>query len=134
MLEHYTAQSSLAGTPGDEQLAYWTRDVMLRFGVPEVAVEPYEVLLSYPLSRSLQLIAPAAAAFEASLQEPALDADPTSKRDDIVPTCASLPLPARARARAHASKRTLARRQCVLCVGLRSRRGGVCALWAQGGL
>jgi len=56
-LRRCTAEPHLAGTPGDRRLTEFIADQFRRDGIETEVVE-YKVLLSYPKSVSLQLIAP----------------------------------------------------------------------------
>jgi N-acetylated-alpha-linked acidic dipeptidase len=72
----FSSVSHLAGSTEDHQQAERVRTLLQEYGVPEVSVEEFEVLLSYPRSASLRMVSPAR--FEATLAEPPVPADPTS--------------------------------------------------------
>ena len=54
-LEYITSVAHIAGTPGDHQMAKYVQAQMASYGL-ESAIEPVNVSLNYPVSRSLELI------------------------------------------------------------------------------
>jgi len=77
-LRHYASTEHMAGTEGDLKMAEWTVEMMSSFGLQSEIV-PMDVLLSYPMSRSLELITDSGEVeFHAPLTEKKLTMDPTS--------------------------------------------------------
>eukprot|EP00301_Raphidiophrys_heterophryoidea_P002246 c11052_g1_i1.p1 GENE.c11052_g1_i1~~c11052_g1_i1.p1 ORF type:complete len:704 (+),score=173.11 c11052_g1_i1:37-2148(+) len=77
-LWHYTRNPHVAGTQGDKDLAYWTRDQMRSLGLDSEVVS-VNVSLTYPVRRSLQLQDEAGQViYTASLSEDILAQDNTS--------------------------------------------------------
>lgn len=54
--EHYASYASLAGTTEDRNLATWTRDQFLDFGLTNATIEPYYPFLNYPVHRELAIV------------------------------------------------------------------------------
>lgn len=54
-LEFITAEPHVAGTPGDLKMAKYVRDQFIAAGL-EAVIDPQQVLLTYPVSRSLDLV------------------------------------------------------------------------------
>eukprot|EP00698_Gefionella_okellyi_P021469 TRINITY_DN6973_c0_g1_i1.p1 TRINITY_DN6973_c0_g1~~TRINITY_DN6973_c0_g1_i1.p1 ORF type:complete len:830 (-),score=136.68 TRINITY_DN6973_c0_g1_i1:1179-3668(-) len=84
ILRYLTSAPHLAGTAEDLAQAHFVRDKFLSYGFNDTALFTYKVLLSTPLARSVQMLAPTM--FNLSLQEPVLPEDPTSGDPRIVPT------------------------------------------------
>ena len=77
-LQHITSRPHVAGTPGDHAMAEFVRDTIRAQGI-DAAIDPQRVLLSYPLSRSLDLVdAAGKLVLHAPLSEAILPNDPTS--------------------------------------------------------
>ncbi|KAG0177169.1 hypothetical protein DFQ28_007695 [Apophysomyces sp. BC1034] len=82
----YASQSHIAGTDRDKELAEWTRDKFIEFGVTDTKIETYWPWLNYPKSRRVAIVSPPDLAFEASLKEDPVEEDPSSNRPDAPPT------------------------------------------------
>jgi len=67
----------VVGTLEDHDTAVYTQMVFERNGI-SAEIVPHEVLLSYPVSRSLSIVFPESQRFTAGLQEAAIPEDPTS--------------------------------------------------------
>ena len=66
----YASQVHLAGSEQDENLAEWTRQQWINYGLYDTYIETYYPLLNYPLQRRLAIVeGPEDLLFEASLQE-----------------------------------------------------------------
>jgi len=57
-LKHLTAKPHVASSPRNDELARYIRDKWQEFGLEEVALSTYDVLLSFPKSITVELIAP----------------------------------------------------------------------------
>lgn len=78
MFLHYAAHPHIAGSEKDYELAQWTRDQFLRFGIKNTSIETYYPYLNYPLARRLAIISgPEDLLYEASLKETEEDSTPT---------------------------------------------------------
>ena len=55
-LKHITSKPHVAGTPGDYEMAQYVRDQLVSAGISNAKIDPQRVLLSYPVSRSLELV------------------------------------------------------------------------------
>lgn len=70
---HFTSYASkvhLAGSKQDENLAEWTRQQWINYGLYDTYIETYYPLLNYPEQRRLAIVeGPKELLFEASLQE-----------------------------------------------------------------
>lgn len=87
-LFYYTNESHIAGSPADEARAYYTAQKMREYGIPDVRIEKFNVLLSYPQpnSRRLAIVSGSPVGyngFEASLRENVLPSDPTSGKASV---------------------------------------------------
>lgn len=82
-LQFLTANSHIAGSHEDYITAMYVRDRMLEHGIPDVKVERMNVLLSYPLSRRVEITYPPSALFTASLEEAQYPEDPTSYKPSV---------------------------------------------------
>ncbi|KAK9461446.1 uncharacterized protein V1516DRAFT_664602 [Lipomyces oligophaga] len=82
--EYYTSGVHLAGT--NESMAQWTAEKFKEYGIKSEVVT-YHTLLNYPVDHSVSLIGVnGKLVYEASLEEDMLPEDPTSMRQDRVPT------------------------------------------------
>ena len=79
-------QSHLAGTPRDLELAEWTRDRFMEYGLEDVAITTHEVLLPWPEEITVELTAPRA--WRASMREEPIEGD---KYTQIPAEAAGLP-------------------------------------------
>ena len=78
-LEFITSKAHVAGTQGDYDMALYMQKRLLEAGIPHAQIDPQKVLLSYPVSRSLDLIDPSGQVVaSAALSEDVLPSDPTS--------------------------------------------------------
>jgi N-acetylated-alpha-linked acidic dipeptidase len=66
-------QPHMAGTRRDRELAEWTRDEFLRYGLEDVEITTHEVLLPWPEEVSVELTAPRA--WRAAMREMPIDGD-----------------------------------------------------------
>ncbi|KAF7730408.1 hypothetical protein EC973_002214 [Apophysomyces ossiformis] len=82
----YASQSHLAGSERDKELAEWTRDKFIEFGITDTKIETYWPMLNLPISRRLAIVSPPELAFEASLKEDPVEEDESSRRPDVPPT------------------------------------------------
>jgi len=80
-LAFYTNVSHIAGSFDDFLTANYTRNELLAAGIPQVDIEEYTVLLSYPVSRLVALTAPSQ--FNCSLKEDVFPQDPTSGKPSV---------------------------------------------------
>lgn len=86
-LEYYTSIPHIAGSPGDYDTAIFTYNELLKFGLKDVNVVTYDILVNYPLRRQVQLLDTAGdVLFKANLTEPVVPEDPTSVDNNAVPT------------------------------------------------
>jgi N-acetylated-alpha-linked acidic dipeptidase len=76
----------MAGTPRDRELAEWTRDQFLSFGLEDVRIDEHEVLLPWPEEVTVELVSPLT--WRASMREDPIDGDPYTQ---IPPEAAGLP-------------------------------------------
>jgi N-acetylated-alpha-linked acidic dipeptidase len=76
----YANESHIAGSPQDFVLAQFTAEQMRAAGIPQVEIQNFSVLLSYPLTRLAAVVAPAGAEYTAVLEEAAVAVDPTSSK------------------------------------------------------
>ncbi|XP_061193543.1 N-acetylated-alpha-linked acidic dipeptidase 2-like isoform X2 [Saccostrea echinata] len=86
-LRKYTSRPRMSGTPGGDELVQILHDTWKSYGIDEVKVTPYDVLMSYPnktnpnrvqlLTLSNELV------FQSALFEPALD--DLSNNSEIIP-------------------------------------------------
>jgi N-acetylated-alpha-linked acidic dipeptidase len=84
-LAYYTSLPHIAGSPEDYETAVWTNNKFKSFGL-DSQIQAVPVLLTLPVSRSLELVAPAAQRFTAGLQEAPIGVDPTTSDPRSVPT------------------------------------------------
>ncbi|KAL2623600.1 hypothetical protein R1flu_003805 [Riccia fluitans] len=83
-LQDITAQPHVAGTPENMAIADYIRFAFQRFGIP-THYSDYEVLLSYPLNRTLILTGPGGLSVDLHLEEEVVDEDPYTKSSKIIP-------------------------------------------------
>lgn len=76
----------VAGTPEDYETALWTANKMKEYGLSDVEIQEETVLLTYPISRAVSIVSPAASVFDCQLQEDYEPLDPTSGSERIIPT------------------------------------------------
>lgn len=81
--EYYTAGPHLAGKNLSQ--AIWTREKWEEFGIKSEIVA-YDVYINYPLSHRLALLKGDKVKYECSLEEEAIDDDPTTSLKDRIPT------------------------------------------------
>jgi len=67
-LQFYTNASHIAGSIRDKETADWTAAMMKQMGIPVVEVEEYDVLLAYPINRTVQILSAAGAEFTAVMR------------------------------------------------------------------
>lgn len=84
-LAYYTSLPHVAGTPEDYETAVYTRDKMRSYGL-QSEIEAVDVLLTYPLSRSLKIVSPPESVFEAVMKEDYEPVDPTTADKRTVDT------------------------------------------------
>ncbi|CAH1782233.1 unnamed protein product [Owenia fusiformis] len=87
-LKVFSSQPHVAGTPADLEQADYIREKWLEFGLDEVNILPYDVLLSYPGDvktnpNTLQILEGDTLVHQATLNEPILD--PQMNRSDALP-------------------------------------------------
>jgi N-acetylated-alpha-linked acidic dipeptidase len=70
-------QPHMAGTPRDRQLADWTRDEFVKYGLEDVEITTHEVLLPWPEEVSVELTAPKA--WRATMREEPIAGDKYSQ-------------------------------------------------------
>lgn len=83
-LAYYTSLPHVAGTYEDYQTAVYTALKFEEYGFDEVVIEEEEVLLSYPISRSVKLTSPST--YECVMEEDYEPIDPTSDDPRAIPT------------------------------------------------
>jgi N-acetylated-alpha-linked acidic dipeptidase len=66
-------QPHMAGTPRDLELAGWTRDQFIKYGLEDVQITTHDVLLPWPEEISVELTAPRA--WRATLREQPIEGD-----------------------------------------------------------
>jgi N-acetylated-alpha-linked acidic dipeptidase len=76
----------MAGTPRDRQLAEWTRDRFVEYGLEQVEITTHEVLLPWPEEVLVEMTAPRA--WRASMREDPIPSDPYTH---ISPEAAGIP-------------------------------------------
>lgn len=81
---YYAAGPHLCGKNLSQ--AEWTRDKWLEYGIQKAGIVTYEVYLNYPLDHGLALLKDGSVVYEATLEEDALEEDPTSGLADRIPT------------------------------------------------
>ncbi|ANB13816.1 Vps70p [Sugiyamaella lignohabitans] len=80
----YTQEPHLAGT--NYGLVEWTRDKFEEYGIPAEIVS-YDIYLNYPRDHAVKLLnEDGSVQFSASLEEAVIEEDPTTSREDRVPT------------------------------------------------
>ncbi|KAJ7548570.1 hypothetical protein O6H91_07G017500 [Diphasiastrum complanatum] len=84
-LRELTREPHVAGTGENFVTAEYVHSVFEKYGLPAHYVD-YNVLLSYPVHRSLSLDLPNGSTIEFSLQEAAFDGDPYSKNKKVIPS------------------------------------------------
>ena len=83
-LKYLTSTTHVAGSKSDHEQSLWMMEQFKSFGIPQVETSEYWPLLNFPVSRSLSLIEPIV--FDAPLTEKAIDEDPDSWNESIVPS------------------------------------------------
>jgi len=76
-----TATPHIAGSPRDRELAEWTRDRWIEYGLEDVEIVEHEVFLPYPEEVSVAMTAPTT--FQASMREDPVPGDPDTAADDL---------------------------------------------------
>src|SRR5688572_983489 len=76
---YFTAEPHPAGSARNRHLAEWVAGKYRAYGLEEVKIHKYDVLLPWPTRVSVTMTAPTH--FEASLREDPVDADPDTKLD-----------------------------------------------------
>src|SRR5262245_9913646 len=76
----------MAGTARDRELAEWTRDQFIAFGLEEVRIDEHEVLLPWPEEVTVEIVSPAP--WRASMREDPIDGDVYTQ---IPPEAAGVP-------------------------------------------
>lgn len=79
-------QPHMAGTPRDRELAEWTRDQFVKYGLEDVQITTHEVLLPWPEEVSVEMTAPKA--WRASMREEPVPGD---KYTQVPPELLGLP-------------------------------------------
>lgn len=78
-LAHYASVAHIAGTLEDKQMAEWTKNQMLSYGLENVTIHEMETLLSYPNSRKVEMYSKEGSIlYKAPLSEEILEEDSTS--------------------------------------------------------
>jgi len=78
-LKYITSKPHVAGTQGDLDMAHYVQERFIKAGIKDAVIDPQEVLLAYPVSRSLSLIDEAGhPVVRAGLSEHIVDKDATS--------------------------------------------------------
>jgi N-acetylated-alpha-linked acidic dipeptidase len=80
-LRFITSEPHVAGTPGDLKMAHFVHDELLDSGLEDVAIQPVQALLSFPISRSLEMLrgdGSGEVVYTAALEEKVLPEDETS--------------------------------------------------------
>ncbi len=80
-LQRLTEKPHMAGTPENYELALYVRDKFKEFGLEEVELVEYSVLLSYPREIRVEMVAPES--FEASLREEVLVPGEDRRDEDV---------------------------------------------------
>ena len=70
---HLAGKPHVAGTARDRELAEWTRDQFLSYGLEQVEIVTHEVLLPYPIEVSVEMTAPVQ--WRASMREDPIAGD-----------------------------------------------------------
>jgi N-acetylated-alpha-linked acidic dipeptidase len=65
----YASNPSVAGGLASQELAKWTRDKFLEFGLKNASLETYYPYLNYPKKRALTIVNGEEIIYEASLLE-----------------------------------------------------------------
>ena len=76
-----TEKPHLAGSPRDRELAEWTRDRWIEYGLEDVEIVEHDVFLPYPEEVSVEMTAPRA--FQASMREDPVPGDPDTAAGDL---------------------------------------------------
>ena len=76
---YFTAEPHPAGSARNRHLAEWLAEKYRAYGLEDVKIHKYDVLLPWPTRVSVTMTAPTH--FEASLREDPVDADPDTKLD-----------------------------------------------------
>lgn len=84
-LRYLTKAPHVAGSPENFATADYVQSTFVKYGL-EAHHKDYNVLLSYPLHRSLVLTQPVAKPIALSLQEKAVSGDPYSNDSRVIPT------------------------------------------------
>lgn len=79
-------QPHVAGSPRDRELAEWTRDRFVEYGLDDVEIATHEVLLPWPEEVSVEMTAPRR--WQASMRE---DPVPGDRYTQIDPAAAGIP-------------------------------------------
>ncbi|KAA8911848.1 glutamate carboxypeptidase [Sphaerosporella brunnea] len=86
--DYYTSGPHLGGKNFSQ--AMWTKERWEEYGIPEVEIVSYDIYTNYPKSHRLGLLKAKGddykLLYEASLEEPALEEDPTTALKDRIPT------------------------------------------------
>lgn len=78
---YLTAEPHVAGSPRNRALAEWVRDRWIEYGLEDVEIVEHQVLLSYPLEVSVEMVAPVR--WRASLQEDPYPVDPDTYNPSV---------------------------------------------------
>ncbi len=78
---YLTSEPHPAGSPRNNELAYWVADQWREQGLEDVTIHQYDVLNSSPREVSLEMIAPRK--YRAALREAPYDVDPDTKNPDV---------------------------------------------------
>jgi N-acetylated-alpha-linked acidic dipeptidase len=89
--EYYTSGPHLGGKNLSQ--AIWTKERWVEYGIPEVEIVTYDIYTNYPKSHRLGLLNAKGEdshdyelLYEASLDEPVIEEDPTTALEDRIPT------------------------------------------------
>jgi N-acetylated-alpha-linked acidic dipeptidase len=80
-LKHLTSAPHLAASPRNNELAEYVLEEWTKFGLEDVHLVPYDVLLSFPEQISIELISPHK--YTLSLKEKSYQEDPDTQRADV---------------------------------------------------
>ena len=80
-LRYLTAEPHVASSPRNDELAHYVRDRWKEFGLEEVGLSTYDVLLSFPKSITVELTAPRSLRLQ--IEEKAVPEDPDTKNPDV---------------------------------------------------
>lgn len=79
-----TAEPHHAGTPANEEAARIIAESLRSFGFDSILMPRYQVLLPYPVERTVTLLEPER--YELRLEEPPLPGDPDTGKEGVLPT------------------------------------------------